>query len=262
MLRSIHGITSLSVAIIDTQTRSETAMVTMVFAMTCDLIILPIGQGRVRMGKQDMLSNFLAYLQFKLGAAFDDAGHAISDTSWSAQLQGSERLWMLLEGTHVLTLMLFAGSILFVDLRLLGVAFRNVPVSKVTSTILPYTVAGFIVMAITGAALFFANPLEYYHNIIFRLKIIFLAVAAINIFYFHYRVQASRGAWDVLAKPPASARRAAALSLTLWIGVIIAGRFAAYDWFSCDTAQGFVAAAAQCSERAVTLAAAEAELAQ
>lgn len=207
-----------------------------------------------------MLSTFLAYLQFKLGAQFDNSGHAISDTSWSAQLQGSERLWMLLEGTHVLTLMLFAGSILFVDLRLLGVTFKNTPVSKVTDTLLPYTVAGFIVMLLTGAALFFANPLEYYHNVIFRLKFIFLIAAAANIFYFHYRVQANRGVWDNQARPPAAARRAAAFSLALWIGVIVAGRFAAYDWFSCDTAQGFVAAAAQCSERSVTLAAVETEL--
>ncbi|WP_022681799.1 DUF6644 family protein [Sphingobium bisphenolivorans] len=209
-----------------------------------------------------MLSNFLAYLQFKLGAAFDSTGHAISDSSWSAQLQGSERLWMLLEGTHVLTLMLFAGSILFVDLRLLGAVFRTTPVSKVTDTLLPYTIGGFIVMLLTGSALFFANPLDYYHNIVFRLKFVFLIAAAINIFYFHYCVQANRAAWDDQPRPPASARRAAAFSLALWIGVIVAGRFAAYDWFSCDGAQGFVAAAAQCSERAVTLAAIEPELAQ
>lgn len=207
-----------------------------------------------------MVSEFLAYLQYKLGATFDASGHVISDTSWSAQLQGSERLWMLLEGTHVLTLMLFAGSILLVDLRLLGVAFRNIAVSKVADTILPYTVVGFIVMVITGSALFFANPLEYYHNFVFRLKLVFLVAAAINIFVFHYRVQSDRAAWDHHAKPPAAARRAAALSLALWIGVIVAGRFAAYDWLSCDTAKGFVAAAAQCSDREVTLAAIEPEL--
>ena len=209
-----------------------------------------------------MLSTFLAYLQFKLGAAFDGAGHAISDTSWSAQLQGSERLWMLLEGTHVLTLMLFAGSILVVDLRLLGAIFRTTPVSKITDTLLPYTIGGFIVMLLTGAALFFANPIDYYHNVVFRLKFIFLIAAAVNIFYFHYRVQADRAGWDNEARPPAHARRAASFSLTLWICVIVAGRFAAYDWFSCVSAQGFVAAAAQCSDRAVTLTSIETELAQ
>jgi hypothetical protein len=169
---------------------------------------------------------------------------------------------MLLEGAHVLTLMLFAGSILFVDLRLLGAMFRTTPVSKITDTLLPYTIGGFIVMLLTGAALFFANPIDYYHNVIFRLKFIFLIAAAINIFYFHYRVQADRAAWNDQPRPPTRVRRAAAFSLTLWICVIVAGRFAAYDWFSCDSAQGFVAAAAQCSDRAVTLATIETELAQ
>lgn len=209
-----------------------------------------------------MISEYLAFLQFKLGAQVDAAGHAVADTSWSAQLLGSERLWMLLEGTHVLTLMLFAGTILFVDLRLLGTAFRNVPVSKVADTLLPYTVGGFIVMIITGVALFYANPLEYYYNIIFRLKLAFILAAAVNIFLFHYRLQRDRAAWDTSPTPPAKARVAAAVSLGLWASVIVAGRFVAYEWFTCDNAGGFAAAVAQCSERAVTLASAEAESAQ
>lgn len=203
----------------------------------------------------------MAYLQYELGAQIDGAGKVLSDTSWSAQLQGSERLWMLLEGTHVMTLMLFAGTILFVDLRLLGVAFRGTPVSKVTDTMLPYTIAGFAIMVITGLALFFANAFEYYHNFVFRLKVLFLLAAAINIFLFHYKVQANRAAWDSQSRPPASARAAAALSLTLWFAVIVAGRYVAYDWTKCEYAKGFVAELAQCAEHDATLAHIETELA-
>lgn len=204
----------------------------------------------------------MAWLQFVFGAHRDAAGHVLSDTSFSAQLQSSEQLWMLLEGAHVLTLMLFAGTILFVDLRLLGLVLRGTPVSKVTAGILPYTVGGFAVMLITGLALFFANPFEYYHNFIFRLKIGFLLAAAINIFLFHHRVQADRESWDLAPRPPASARASAAVSLSLWIVVIVAGRYVAYDWFRCETATGFAAAAAQCGEHDATLAAIAPELAQ
>lgn len=209
-----------------------------------------------------MISEFLTYLQYELGAQVDASGHLVDDTSWSAQLLASERLWMLLEGTHVLTLMLFAGSILFVDLRLLGLVFRETPVSKVADTILPYTIGGFIVMIITGLGLFFANPIEYYYNLVFRLKIGFLVVAAINIFIFHHRVQRDRAAWDAQGKPPVKARAAAATSLALWICIIFAGRFVAYEWFTCDNASGFFARAAQCTERAQTLASIEPELVQ
>jgi hypothetical protein len=200
-----------------------------------------------------MLSDLMAYIQFRLGAAVDPAGQVLSDTSWSEQLHSSD-FWMLLEGAHVLTLMLFAGTILIVDLRLLGVAFRQTPVSKVSDTLLPYTVIGFAVMVATGVLLFLSNPFEYYHNFWFRLKFVFLALAALNILFFHGRVQASRARWDHLEKPPGSARACAAISLVLWTAIIVGGRFVAYNWFDCDRASGLVAAAAECAARKTTLA--------
>jgi hypothetical protein len=208
-----------------------------------------------------MLSHFMAYLQFKLGAHLDALGQPLADTSWSAQLQGSERLWMLLEGAHVLTLMLFVGTILFVDLRLLGLAFRGSPVSKVTDTLLPYTVIGFSVMVITGLGLFYAKPFDYYHNFLFRVKVGLVLAAAINIFLFHYRVQANREKWDGLARPPVTARAAAALSLLLWVGVVTTGRYVAYSWTECANAEGLVATVAECGEHDATLAVIEPEMA-
>ena len=200
------------------------------------------------------ISQFLAWIEFRLGAEMDAAGRAIADTSWSAQLQASERLWMVLEGTHVITIMLFAGTILFVDLRLLGIVLRKVPVSQVADNVLPLTVGGFAVMAVTGVLLFFAQPLEYFHSLIFRFKILFLVVAAINIFWFHYKVQRSRAEWDARAVPPFSARVSATMSIALWILVIATGRYAAYGWVSCDNIGGLAADAAQCSTYAATLA--------
>ena len=206
------------------------------------------------MVSESSISGFLAWIQFRLGAELDAAGRVIPDTSWSAQLQASERLWMLLEGTHVITIMLFAGTILFVDLRLLGVAMRKVPVSQVADSVLPFTVAGFIIMVVTGTALFLAQPLEYYHSLIFRIKFVFLIAAAFNIFWFHYKVQRQRADWDAQPKPPASARFSAAASIMLWVLVIATGRYAAYGWVSCDLVTGLAADAAQCETYAGTLA--------
>lgn len=158
------------------------------------------------------------------------------DPSWSELLAGSLNFWGLLEGTHVLTLMLFAGTIFLVDLRLLGLAFRQTPVSVMSDRVLPLTVVGFLLMVATGLALFYAKPLLYYHNLWFRLKLIFLAVALINIMIFHWRVQRSRHEWDTAPRPPAAARASALVSLTAWILVIAFGRFIAYDWYECGKA--------------------------
>ena len=56
--------------------------------------------------------------------------------SWSEALLGSLNFWGLLEGTHLIALMLFAGTIMVVDLRLLGVTFRKTRVSVISDAIL------------------------------------------------------------------------------------------------------------------------------
>jgi hypothetical protein len=155
------------------------------------------------------------------------------DPSWSDLLAGSLNFWGLLEGTHVLSLMLFAGTIFVVDLRLLGLVFRKTPVSVISDRILPLTIFGMVIMVTTGTALVFAKPLLYYHNIWFRLKLVFLAAACLNIIVMHYRLQRNMAAWDALPKPPARIQVSALVSLACWIAVITCGRFIAYDWYNC-----------------------------
>lgn len=174
------------------------------------------------------MREFLVWLQNSLGK-----GDGEVDQSWSEALLGSLNFWGLLEGTHVLGLMLFAGTIMVVDLRLLGVTFRKTPVSLLSAKVLPLTVFGFVIMVATGLLLFYAKPLAYYHNIWFRAKLIFLVLALINIAIFHTRVQRNQAAWDRAARPPAGARASAAVSLIAWILVITMGRFMAYSWFEC-----------------------------
>ena len=78
----------------------------------------------------------------------------------STALHESFYMYPLIETTHVLTLCLFVGTVLMVDLRLLGVGFRDVPVSEVTSRLLPYSIAGFVIMFVTGLLLFYAIPVR------------------------------------------------------------------------------------------------------
>ena len=152
----------------------------------------------------------------------------------STALHESLYAYPLIETTHVLTLCLFVGTVVMVDLRLLGVAFRDVPVSVMTSRVLPYTVVGFIIMFVTGVLLFYAIPIRTTQSIFFRVKVVMLIAAAINVWFFHRRVKRDREAWDGAAKPPLGARVSAGLSIALWSGVIVTGRMIAYNWFDCD----------------------------
>jgi uncharacterized membrane protein len=175
-----------------------------------------------------VIRDFLVWLQTELGK-----GPGEYPMSWSEALLGSLNFWGLLEGTHLLALMLFAGTIFVVDLRLLGVTFKRTPVSVLSDRVLPLTIFGFAIVIVTGVALFYAKPLVYYHNVWFRAKLVFIVLALLNIMIFHRRVQRNISDWDTLAKPPAAARASAVISLASWALIIMLGRFIAYDWFEC-----------------------------
>lgn len=191
-----------------------------------------------------MLHDFFNWLQSVPGSTDGDPY-----TSWSQQLAGSLHLWALLEGTHVLTLMLFAGTILMVDLRMLGVAFKTVPFATLNNKVLPMTIVGFALLIFTGVVLFLAEPVKYYHSVWFRAKIIFLLIASANIFWFHYKIQKNQAEWDVLPTPPKGVKLAAVVSLTSWILVIVFGRLIAFTWFECENMQpnSFGYAFAECA---------------
>ncbi|MEZ6029587.1 MAG: hypothetical protein R3C46_07520 [Hyphomonadaceae bacterium] len=130
----------------------------------------------------------------------DDLGRFTEDgLSWSQQLAQSLFMWNIIEGTHVLTIMFFAGTIWLIDLRMMGVAFRNVPLSKLNEKVLPITMASFGVMILTGVVSYIGrDPVMYYHNLWFRLKMVFLLAAVINIAWFHFKVQKTLPEWDTI----------------------------------------------------------------
>ena len=158
----------------------------------------------------------------------------LADSSWSVSLHESQYAYSIIESIHVWTLALFFGSVVMFDLRLLGLTMRKVPVSEVVGRLLPWTIAGFVVMVISGTLLFSAIPLRSYQNIFFRTKMLLLLLAGLNVWLFHSRVYPRVAAWDVDGVPPRAARVAGAVSLALWIGIVVSGRMIAYNWFDCD----------------------------
>lgn len=158
----------------------------------------------------------------------------LASTRGSIALHESLYLYPLVESAHVLTLCLFVGTAAMFDLRLLGLTLRRVPVSEVFRRLMPWTIAGFVIMVITGALLFYAIPVRTYQSIFFRLKVILLILAGINVWVFHRRLEPRIGEWDSDPAAPRAARLTAIASLVLWACIIVAGRMIAYNWFDCD----------------------------
>ena len=158
----------------------------------------------------------------------------LASTEWSVALHESLYMYPLVESVHVLTLCLFVGMTVLLDLRLLGLTLRRVSVQELTDRLMPFMLTGFVVMFVTGLLLFYAIPVRSYLNVFFRLKVIALVLAGLNALYFHEGIHKRVHEWGDDARTPARARFAGAASLFLWAFIIVCGRMIAYNWFDCD----------------------------
>lgn len=138
----------------------------------------------------------------------------------------AESAWMFpfIESVHVLAIAMVVGSISIVDLRLLGWTSMRMSVTRLSENVLPLTWAAFVLAAVAGILLFTSKATGYYGNIAFRMKMLLMVFAGVNMLIFQHITLRGVQRWDGGLPPPA-ARIAGALSLTLWIGVVGFGRW-------------------------------------
>jgi hypothetical protein len=152
----------------------------------------------------------------------------LEKTPFAAAMRNSSWLFDITETTHTLGIILVAGTILLVDLRLLGLGLKKERVSEVVERIVPWTLSGFAFMVLTGGWLFASEARKLYHSPAFRIKLVLLALAGLNALVFHLTVYRGSADWDELKVLPQRARLAGMVSLILWICIIAAGRSIAY----------------------------------
>ncbi|MDE0002468.1 MAG: hypothetical protein OXQ29_07220 [Rhodospirillaceae bacterium] len=157
----------------------------------------------------------------------------LAATPSSTALRESHYLYLAILATHVLTLTVFLGTAIIVDLRLLGLVMTRVPVSQILSRLLPWTTGGFVVMAASGALMFYASPSDRFVNLFFRTKMAMLVLAGLAVWIFFRTVHRGIGGWDNDPVPPRAARLAGGLTLMLWVAILVTGRMIPYQqyWF-------------------------------
>jgi len=145
-------------------------------------------------------------------------------TAVAVSIRDSLYTFPVLESIHVVGLALVFGTIAILDLRLLGVASTDRPVSRLMADLLKWTWAAFAVTALTGGLMFSTNALVYFHNTFFRAKMILLVLAGLNMLVFELTARKTIDRWDRASTTPSSAKVVATISLVIWIGIIVAGR--------------------------------------
>jgi uncharacterized membrane protein len=156
----------------------------------------------------------------------------LQDTDVGTAIRENGALFPWVEALHVLALTAVVGCISFLDLRLLGWASRDRAVRAVLADVLPCTWSAFALAVVTGALLFSSNALTYAHNSFFRAKVVLLVLLGVNTLVFGRFTTRDIEVWDRAPRPPLRVRASGALSLTLWIAVVICGRWIGFTRLS------------------------------
>lgn len=138
----------------------------------------------------------------------------------------AESTWMFptIETLHVFALVTVIGTIALVDLRLVGVRGHALRVSQLAKDTLPWTWGAFVLAAITGTLLFVSKATSYTINPWFLGKMVLLAMAGLNMVYFHLTTWRAVDHWELDPSFPPAAKLAGWLSLVFWLGVVFCGR--------------------------------------
>jgi hypothetical protein len=148
------------------------------------------------------------------------------ETLWLGRVVvGSLWLFPVIEAVHLLGLSVLGGSILIVDLRLLGLGLKHRSVSELARQARPWMIGALLVMIATGIPLFLSEAIKCYYNTSFWVKMTTLAIAMVFAFTVRSRVTMSESVRN-------TARRqvlVGALSIALWVTVAAAGRWIGFS---------------------------------
>jgi hypothetical protein len=155
----------------------------------------------------------------------------LEELAWTTALRESPFGYPLIETSHVACIVVFAGLVIMMDLRLVGLAFTNAPLAQIQRRLFPWQMGAFVPSTATGILLFCVDPLRYYRNVFFLAKLVFLALAGLNALAFHLKTYRRAGEWDEDPQVTAIARLAGAASLLLWSLTIVSSRLIPNNWF-------------------------------
>ncbi|XIA63862.1 DUF6644 family protein [Bradyrhizobium sp. TZ2] len=140
-------------------------------------------------------------------------------------MRSSPALYPAVEILHIMGFVVLVGSILALDLRVLGLG-RAIPIKPMAQLLLPLSRFGFLLAISMGFLLFSADAAHTVRNPAFQTKLLLIAAALVNI------VIAHAGPWRRIAlwgtEAPGGAKITALLSLLLWLSAVCAGRLIAY----------------------------------
>lgn len=157
--------------------------------------------------------SLLAFFQWCEQSAIGDA---IRRSAW---------LFPVIEAIHLLGLGLIGGAVLVVDLRLLGLGLRRQSVAQLARDAQPWLIGSLLLMITTGTLLFLSEAIKCYYHPAFWVKMTSLFLAIV----FTFTVQRKVTTADEARMSPLWSKVVAVVSVMLWSGVGIGGRWIGFS---------------------------------
>jgi hypothetical protein len=149
---------------------------------------------------------------------------AIEATGLAQLIRTSLWLFPVIESIHLLALSAIGGSVITVDLRMLGAGLTRTPIPVLARGARPWLVGSVVAMIGTGLLLFISEAVKCFHNPSFWVKMSVLPVALLFTFLVRQRVAlAATGGTSMRT------RATAVVSLALWFTVAAAGRWIGFS---------------------------------
>lgn len=134
--------------------------------------------------------------------------------------------WPVIESLHFLGLSLLIGTVGLFDLRMLGIG-KGISYTEL-HRLVPFGVAGYVLNVLTGTMFLSSAPDQYLYNPAFQSKMVFMALAGINMLLFYRSSMAAVKTSAEETVLPLSIKSFAAISLACWCLVIVCGRLITY----------------------------------
>jgi len=145
--------------------------------------------------------------------------HWWNETAVGVDMRASSVLIALVQSVHLLGLTMFAGTLLLVNLRMMGIGFVRQPLDKMARELEPWTRLGIAISLASGILMLSSEARKCYEASFFWLKMILLVTAL----GFHFTVRRRWVRTDI-HMPSSGTRGVACISLLLWLGVAISGK--------------------------------------
>jgi hypothetical protein len=150
-----------------------------------------------------------------VGNYFESLEHA----SWVTTIGTTGWLYSGLSVIHYFSLFVMVGTIVIVDLRVLGLAAKNQSLAQVAETLFPWTWTALALALLSGFLMFTTDAGDYYPDTVFRVKMAVIFFALL----FTVLVKRNVPKWGQLPVISMGGKLIALASLVLWIGAILAG---------------------------------------